>query len=108
MQAFGAPQADIDRVAEQIARAAKPQAGDRFPVHADNERTVAAFLALRTQWQYAGLAGQRTGLNYASVLSWLRERIRIPRQRRQVLAGIETMEKAVLAYDAEQRQKEGE
>ena len=108
MQAYGAPQADIDRVAAQLARAAQPQAGDRFAVHADNERTVAAFLALRTQWQYAGLAGQRTGLNYASVLSWLRERIRIPRQRRQVLAGIETMEKAVLAYDAEQRQKEGE
>lgn len=109
MQAYGAPRRPTSTAWPSRLRAPpNPRRATAFPVHADNERTVAAFLALRTQWQYAGLAGQRTGLNYASVLSWLRERIRIPRQRRQVLAGIETMEKAVLAYDAEQRQKEGE
>ena len=110
MEAWGASADDIDKVRARIdaAATAPPAEGEAFGVYAENLPVVAAFEALRTQWQYAGLAGQRTGLNYASVLSWLRERIRIPRQRRQVLAGIETMEKAVLAYDAEQRQKEGE
>ena len=106
MQAFGAPQADIDRVRAQIEAAAAPQDGDTFGVHADNQRTVAAFVALRTQWQYAGMAGQRVGLLYAGVTAWLHEHIRRPRIRREVFTGLQIMEQAVLGYDAEQRQKE--
>lgn len=106
MQALGAPQADIDLVRAQIEAAAAPQDGDTFGVHADNQRTVAAFVALRTQWHYAGLEGRRMGLQYVGVTAWLNEHIRRPRTRRDVFAGLQIMEKAVLGYDAEQRQKE--
>ncbi|WP_313074444.1 DUF1799 domain-containing protein [Melaminivora sp.] len=106
MQAFGAPQHEIDRVRAQIERAALPKTGDTFGVHADNQRVVAAFVSLRSQWSYAGMLAQRTGLQYAGVSAWLRESVRRTDHRREIFAGLQLMEHAVLAYDAEQRQKE--
>lgn len=107
MQAFGAPQEEIDQVRKRIAEGdrAAPSPDECFPVHADNLQTVSAFLALRTQWQYAGMDGQRTGLNYAGVCAWLAQHTR-PRRRRPLMQGIQTMEHAVLVADYERKQKE--
>ncbi len=107
MQAFDAPQAEIDAVRERIAERerAAPSPDECFHVHADNLPTVSAFLALRTQWQYAGMNGQRTGLNYAGVCAWLSQTTR-PRRRRPLMQGIQTMEHAVLVADYERKQKE--
>ena len=102
MQALGAPPEDIERVRQRIEAASQP-ADASFGVHADNRRAVAAFMALATQWQFAGMEGQRTGLHYASVLAWLEFRVSRPATRRALFADLQTMERAVLAYEAEQR-----
>lgn len=108
MRAWGAPQADIDQLAAQIeARASSPEL-QCFEVHADNLRTVAAFHALRTQWQRSGMGGTRTGLLYDGVFAWLREYVSRPRARREMFTGLQIMETAVLAYDAERREEEEE
>ncbi len=108
MQAYGAPQAEIERVAAEIeAQTADPEE-QPFGVHADNLRTVGAFQALRTQWQRTGMDGRRSGFLYAGVLSWLHEHVPRPRMRRELFAGLQLMETAVLAYDVERREKEGE
>lgn len=107
MQAFGAPQEEIDQVRARIAERerAAPSADECFPVYADNLPTVSAFLALRTQWVHAGMDGQRTGLNYAGVCAWIAQHTR-PRRRRPLMQGIQTMEHAVLVADYERKQKE--
>ncbi len=108
MQAYGAPQAEIERVAAEIeAQTADPEE-QPFEVHADNLRTVGAFQALRTQWQRSGLDCVRTGLLYAGVTAWLHEHVARPRMRRELFAGLQIMETAVLAYDVERRKREGE
>lgn len=69
----------------------------------EHEATVCAFLACATQWRRAGLAGVRTGLDYAAVDAVLR--LTVPRPARAtVFAGIQIMEQAALAVFAELRE----
>ena len=55
----------------------------------ENQRALTTWLALQTQWVYAGM-GQPTGLNYAGVEAYLRlARLdRPPRRARQQLARV--------------------
>lgn len=104
MQAWGAPPEEIEAVRAQLAAATSAAAA--FEIYADNLQIVGAFVALRTQWLYAGLDCQRVGLNYAGVCAWLDQHIPRPRRRRPLLRGIQTMEHAVLQADHERRDKE--
>ena len=104
MQAWGAPADEIEQARTQIDNAAPPPVQDTFGVHADNLPTVLAFQAVSTQWQRAGMAGQRVGLCYAGVSAWLDLFVR-RRDRRSVMQGLQVMERAVLAADQEQREK---
>lgn len=107
MQAFDAPQEEIAQVRARIAERerAAPSPDECFGVYAENWPAVSAFLALRTQWVHAGMDGQRTGLNYASVCAWLAQHAR-RRRRRPLMQGIQTMEHAVLVADYERKQQE--
>lgn len=102
MSAFGAPPQAI--AAAQALAHAEPPEEEAFGIYADNVATVNAFTALRTQWQYAGMNGQRTGLSYAGVAAWLD--VFRPRQRRTLMADLQLMEAAVLQADQEKREKE--
>lgn len=108
MQAWGAPPEEIDQVREQLAASAAraPGGGEAFQVHADNWQTVGAFLALRTQWGYAGMEAQRIGLDYQAVCAWVEQHVARPRRRRPLLRGIQVMEHAVLQADHERKEKE--
>ena len=105
MQAWGAPAEDIDKVRAQIASAAPAPQQESFCVYAENIPSVNVFVQLRTQWQYAGMDGQRVGLNYAAATAWLALHLH-PRRRRAVMADLQTMENAVLIADRELRKKE--
>lgn len=103
MQAYGAP---LDAIAAAQALAeAKPPAQEEFVVYADNVATFNAFVSLRTQWQYAGMAGQRVGLDYAGVSAWMALFIH-QRRRRSLMSDLMLMESAVLQADHEKREKE--
>lgn len=107
MEALGAPQDEIDQVRARLdadAQAAT-QAEDTFGVHADNWPVVVAFQALVPRWLHAGLAGQRTGMDWAGVEAWIDRHCR-RRQRRALSYDLQTMERAVLHADREQREKE--
>lgn len=106
MQAFGAPQEEIELVRARLeadASAAPVQEG--FGVYADNWAAVVAFQALAPRWQYAGMAGQRTGLDWAGVEAWIDRHCR-RRLRRALSFELQTMERAVLHADHEKREKE--
>lgn len=106
MEAYGASAAQIEAVRARIdaARPADQADHSSFGVHADNLPVVQAFLAVSTQWQYAGMAGQRMGLCYAGVNAWL-DRFIHRRKRRALMHDLQVMERAVLAADQEQRDK---
>lgn len=62
---------------------------------------VQTFLFCATQWVYAGMAGQRTGLHYPGVDTVLR--LTVPRADRQrVFHGLQIMEYAALGEFAAQ------
>lgn len=103
MQAYGAPPDAI--AAAQALAEARPPAQEAFVVYADNQAAFDAFVTLRTQWQYAGMAGQRVGLDYAGVSAWLAVFVR-PRRRRALMTDLLLMESAVLQADHEKREKE--
>lgn len=107
MEAMGAPPEDVEAVRAQVMAEAPPEAPEAFGVYADNLPTVSAFLALRTQWNYAGMVGQRTGFNYAGVSAWLQAHIK-PRRRRALFNDLQVMEHAVLQADHEQRKNQEE
>jgi hypothetical protein len=73
----------------------------------DNQRALTTWLALQTQWQYAGM-GSAVGLNYAGVQAYLRmARLdRPPRRARQLLADIQRMERATLHEWADRARRE--
>lgn len=108
MQAWHAPPEDIERMRTRIeAAATAPDEEAAFGVYAENLPIVHAFQAVRTQWQYAGMAGQRMGLNYHGVEAWIDRHI--PRRRRRALSSyLQVMEHAVLQADHEQHEKEKE
>ena len=105
MQALGASQHDIDQARTQLDQAAPAQGEATFGVYADNWATVMAFCALGPRWQYAGMAGQRTGFDWASVEAWIDRHAR-RRQRRALSNDLQTMERAALQADRELKEKE--
>lgn len=114
MEAMGAPQDDIDQVRARLDADAQTatQAEDTFGVHADNWPVVIAFQALAPRWQCvihavqpAGLVVWRTGFDWAGVEAWIDRHCR-RRQRRALSYDLQTMERAVLHADREQREKE--
>ena len=105
MRAFGAPAEDIERAARLIEDGSKGLEPVAFEVHHDNLRSVRAWQGVSTQWQFAGMAGVRVGLNYAGVLAWLQIHVR-PRLQRAVMGDIELMERAALQALNEIREAE--
>lgn len=103
---MGASAAQIEAVRARIdaARPADQADHGNFGVHADNLPVVQAFLAVSTQWQYAGMPGQRVGFCYAGVSAWL-DRFIHRRKRRALMHDLQVMERAVLAADQEKRDK---
>lgn len=98
MAAFGIPDAAID------AEIGKETAGDQCEIHADNELTALCFFALNTQWRLVpGLDFRRQGIEYASIPLVL-ARFQVPaRQRPELIAELQVMERAALAvWDPEQ------
>ncbi len=59
MKEMGAPQELIDEVVAKDSGIPEIQPA--------NAITVSLFFAVTTQWNYAGMSGVRTGLNYAAV-----------------------------------------
>ncbi len=58
---------------------------------------------IQTQWRVGGL-GYRTGLDYTSVIDYMRDVCRIkPRHWKDMFAGVQAMEQAALKAWAEQR-----
>lgn len=107
MEAMGAPAEDIEAVRAQVLAEAPPEEPEAFGVYADNWITVCAFQAVRTQWVYAGIQGQRVGFNYSAVLDWVKAHIK-PRRRRALFNDLQVMERAVLQADHEQRKNNEE
>lgn len=106
MEAYGASAEQIEAVRARIeANRTAPSADQStFAVYAENFPVVVAFQALSTQWQYAGMAGQRMGFCYAGVSAWI-DRFIHRRKRRAFMSDLQVMERAVLAADQEQRDK---
>ena len=80
------------------AAADRPAEPQDFPVWADNWSTLRLFLAVQTQWRHAGMAGVRTGLDYAAIDVALGARGEA--WTPELLDGIQAMEAAVIEEDA--------
>lgn len=111
MRAFGAPAAEIERVAaslqeQRAQREAKPRE-QGFGVYQENMPVVEAWCSVETQWQYAGMGAVMTGLNYAGVQAWLQIFIK-PGERASIMRGLQVMERAALGAMHELRQQEKE
>lgn len=68
----------------------------------------AVWVALQTQWRYAGMGGAPTGLDYAGVTAWLQAHgygFGRARNLRETLGHIGAMERAALSAYAEQADK---
>jgi len=99
LEAAGAP-------AEVVQRCATEKAV--FPdVQPCNQYIVELFFRVQTQWEYAGMAGARTGLNYPAI------EVRAQHMpgyqslsvelKDKVWLGLQVIEKTVLACQAEQQ-----
>ena len=98
MRAFGASAEDIEAAEAQIQPV--NDSHEHFGLYAENVQTFERFHALRTQWAYAGMAGQRVGFDYARVIAWMQ--FAVPKkERKQLFADLQLMESAVLTADAE-------
>lgn len=111
MRAMGAPAEDIERVAAAIdaQRALLEKPPESFGVWAENWRVVTAWLDVQTQWRLVALGGGtqliHVGLDYAGVSAWIE--LFVPfRRRREVMAGLQLMERAALAALHEIRERE--
>lgn len=114
MQAMGAPAEDIERVAAAIEaqRAILEKPPESFGVWAENWGVVLAWLDVQTQWRLvsitSGLGGAQlvhVGLDYAGVAAWMD--LFVPRrQRREIMTGLQLMERAALEAMNEIRQQE--
>ncbi len=101
MQEYGAPPDEIAQArAAMVDRLQAHEAQQTFAVHADNWLSVQAFVAVQTQWVYAGMNGQRCAMAYDCVLAWV-DHFVPRRDRRQVFTDLQLMERAVLAADRE-------
>lgn len=92
--------------AQQTAAATQHASAEVFLVWESNRASFEAFFfGLRTQWQYAGMQAQRTGLNYAGVHTYLQ--LSTPRRQwRGLFADVQLMESAVLGADQELKDTE--
>ncbi len=73
-----------------------PPPADDFEVLPENWTIVRTFIRCATQWNYAGMAGVRVGLNYPGVDAVLR--LALPEaERAEVFAGLQVMEYAAVA-----------
>lgn len=108
MQAMGAPPEDIEATRARIASTAPPapEQPETFGVWPENWPTVLAFVALGTQWYYAGMHSQRTGMRYPSMWAYLDRHIRNPRRRKAMEADLRLMESAALKAWGEMHQAE--
>lgn len=106
MQAWGAPPEAIAK-AQALAAVAPPEEKPYYLWH-DNARAFELFLAVRSQWVYAGgMAVQRIGLSYEGVRAYLL--INVPRRfHRALMHDLQAMEVAVLGADAELRKQQEE
>jgi hypothetical protein len=82
MAAFGVTEAD------------HPPKNEHIEVWPDNWDAAVSFVALSTQWR-SGMGGA-TGLDYASVISYLRERCRSRKKRALLFDAIRLMEAEAL------------
>ncbi|MCX8018550.1 MAG: DUF1799 domain-containing protein [Rhodocyclaceae bacterium] len=81
------------------------QSADRITyLWPDNVLTWQCWQGVQTQWR-VGMVGA-TGLDYAGVLAYLQVQGLSPDQRRDVFAGIQACESAMLEVLAEQRERE--
>ncbi|WP_280189070.1 DUF1799 domain-containing protein [Delftia sp. PS-11] len=117
MQAMGAPAQDIERVAAAIEaqRAILEKPPETFGVWAENWDVVMAWLDVQTQWRIVpvpmGLDGSKlvhVGLDYAGVAAWL-DLFAQQRKRREIMAGLQMMERAALSalHEIRQQQERG-
>ena len=100
---MGATDEDIAAAtATQAAAATATETADLCLIWESNSASWSAFTGTCTQWQYAGMQGQRTGLLYAGVHTYLQ--LSTPRRQwRGLFADLQLMESAVLAADDELR-----
>lgn len=110
MRAFGAPGAEIERM-EQALQARKSEKAaesspDLFGVWADNLPVIEAWSGVETQWRTAGITGVKTGLDYSAVIDWLELFVGRVGDRKNIMQGIQVMERAALAAMAELREQE--
>lgn len=103
MQAWGAPQHEVDAVQARIALDAKQPIEEGFGVYAENWQAVMAFETLGARWLRAGFGGQRTGMDWAGVEAWIDRHIR-RRDRRALSRDLTVMERAALEADRELQQ----
>lgn len=109
MRAFGAPAAEIERM-EQALQARKSEKAaesspDLFGVWADNLPVIEAWSRVETQWRTAGITGVKTGLDYSAVIDWLQLFVKRG-DRKNIMQGIQVMERAALAAMAELHEQE--
>jgi hypothetical protein len=79
-----------------IAEYEKRSQADAYEVWPENWPLLDLFLALKHQWRYAGMDGQRVGLDYTAV-PVVMDMLDVPkRRRRQWFAWIQMMEHEAL------------
>lgn len=109
MRAFRAPPEEIERVQQAMQARKAALAGDDaanvFGVWADNVAIVDAWVGIETQWRTAGMTGVMTGLDYSAVTNWLQLFVK-QSERKEIMRGLQTMERAALAAMAELRAQE--
>lgn len=98
----------MNATAEQIEKAraameAQVPEDTGFEVYDDNWESVMCFSGVGTQWQYAGPAAVRTGLNYQGVSALLHLRPMKPAKRSAIFDDIQIMEAAVLKGERDER-----
>ena len=72
------------------------QADEPVYLWPENLRAWECWLEVQTQWQYASMSGQRTGLNYAGVHAFLVAEVPNVRERRTIFEAIRAAERECL------------
>lgn len=85
--------------------AAEP--AEDYDLWPENVPVWAAWLAVQTQWRYAGMAGVPTGLDYAGVHAALQLGGAPEAERTQWFALLRSMEAATLDEWARKRERDG-
>ena len=92
--------ASPENIARELAKLPHDDPQDLAEIDADDEgRSIGLFLALDTQWKTAGLAGIRTGLDYAAVSP--AARLLGIEMTPQIFLDLRVMEREALSVQAE-------